>query len=413
MGDDAPINNGICSFEELELNDPNLGWMSPIDLSHLQQGTAYGGIDNLIEVWQSNTTVNNLILVWDRYAATPEDNEHLIQPILEHLIRNRTQMHILTIANVDTNNPTLLQAVLQAMEAAAQSTSLEELWLFGIHSFPASHLQRFFSGNRNLKTLRFVSCAFLDVAAADTDTDTALALGNSHADNALETIYIANQTWSSKQAAKAFIQFMLHPSNQNLVELGVGHIVFENGVVAKEVFRALLGTPTIVKVRLLQSCLSNHFPIILDAAAANNIEKLTVRDINVTEKLEYLTRALPKMKRLSELEMEIGDVAISEDAKSKLIRAVEQHTTLTSVELDDPNDTFTAAEIRMLRRCGIRNTVLPELLSSAEKEEEPAPPQVPRFLTTCHNCPTAALALLVALKNKVGPLQTQEPQQPN
>jgi len=48
--------------------------------------------------------------------------------------------------------------------------------------------------------------------------------------------------------------------------------------------------------------------------------------------------------------------------------------------------------------------MLREMLAAAAVEDQRAPPEVPRFLSTpCNNCPAARLALLIALKDKVGP----------
>jgi len=52
--------------------------------------------------------------------------------------------------------------------------------------------------------------------------------------------------------------------------------------------------------------------------------------------------------------------------------------------------------------------MLPELIRTSNKLGTPAPPGIPRVLTTCQNCPNAALALLVSLKDKVGPRQSQK-----
>jgi len=82
---------------------------------------------------------------------------------------------------------------------------------------------------------------------------------------------------------------------------------------------------------------------------------------------------------------------------------LERHAKLTTITLDDPNGNFTPEEHQKLRSCGNRNVMLLDLIRASNELNTPAPPQVPRFLTTCNNCTTAALALLVSLKGKVGP----------
>jgi len=53
----------LVRFDELALNDPNLGHRSGIDLDNLQNDLNEGGrIDNLIDVWQSNVTVDDLVV---------------------------------------------------------------------------------------------------------------------------------------------------------------------------------------------------------------------------------------------------------------------------------------------------------------------------------------------------------------
>jgi len=69
-------------FDELALNDPNLGQTSGVDLDFLQDGD-YDGIDNLLEVWRSNVTVDRLNVGIDDYELSEEDNARFIQPILD------------------------------------------------------------------------------------------------------------------------------------------------------------------------------------------------------------------------------------------------------------------------------------------------------------------------------------------
>jgi len=173
-----------------------------------------------------------------------------------------------------------------------------------------------------------------------------------------------------------------------------------------------LGKPTIKRLKLLD-CRLHHFEILLNSAT--NVETLSVSLPRVhiqfshvfataTLQLDVLARVLPKMKRLSELNLSSYDqpLGLSEEVKHALVQAVEQHANLTTVTLEDPHGNFTPAEQQRLRSCGNRNVMLRELIRASHKLNTPAPPQVPSFLTTCHNSPTAALALLVALKDKLG-----------
>jgi len=127
--------------------------------------------------------------------------------------------------------------------------------------------------------------------------------------------------------------------------------------------------------------------------------------------LEVLARSLPKMKRLSELRLSCRAnrrFGFSEESKRAFVHAVERRTNLTTITLEDPANHFTPAQHQTLRTCAHRNAMLPELIRASIKLHTPAPPGIPRVLTTCHNCPNAALALLVSLKDKVGPRQSQK-----
>jgi len=251
--------------------------------------------------------------------------------------------------------------------------------------------------NRNIKRLDIRGCTV--VAGVDTSTTTVL---NNIDVNALQTLHISTSTTFTEEAAREIICLVLHPSNQNLVELELGSIVFGNdSVVASEFFDALLGKATIKRLTVDQGCLS-HFNIVVKVAT--KVEALSVdiglRDVgeaNPPRCPEVLTRTLPKMKHLLELNLSCTS-PLSEEAKNKFVRSVEQHSNLTTMTLRDPHNRFSPAQHQKLRMCGNRNVMLRELLIRAGKEDQPVPPQVPRFLTTCHNCPTAALALLVSLK---------------
>jgi len=399
-------------FSYLSLNDPNLGHKAEITLWMLQDEginpVIYGGIDNLIAVWQSNVTVDHLSVFFGRYTPTQEDNGRLIQPIMEHLISNRTQLRKLSLRGTPVQAQHEL--ILQFMEAATQNPLIEELHLrdFSI-DFPVSHFAQFFRMNRNIKKLDFWNISI--VAGVDTATNVAaIALNNNNA-NALQMLSIDSFIRFTEEAARKFLQIMLHPSNQNLYQLGFGGIQFDNdSLVAPLFFGTLLGKSTIKNLTLHERCCPNHFEIIVKEATAN-IEALSASICQHATNVLTLARALPKMKHLSELNLIFpgnNNRVLSENVRHSFVRSVEQHTNLKTVTLQGPRDHFTQAESRKLRACGDRNVLLRELLSSAGKENQPAPPQVPCFLTTCNNCPAAALALLVALKDKVGPPESQK-----
>jgi len=402
-------------FRQLTLNDPKLGLHSEIHLRCLQQeDNYYGGIANLIAVWQSNVTINHLEVSFAEYEPAAlegddnnNDNEHLIiQPILEHLIRNRTQLRKLTLSRAPwPQTPATLELIFQFMEAATQNVWIEELNLSYISSFPVSYLARFFRVNRNIKRLAIDRCGVVASAGGNAT----VAVTNNDIANALQTLHIKRLYQFSEEAASEVVNLVLHPSNQNLVELELGHIVFDNDKAASSVFfGALLGRPNIKRLRVLEDCLINHFEIIMNVAT--NIQALSV-DFDFYNKKAKMVN-LTRMKCLLELNLTFFPLNdfFSEEDKSKFVRAVEQHPSLRTITLQDPGNCFTPAQQQQLRTlCGDRNAVLRELVTSAENEDQLAPPpQVPRLLTTCHNCPTAALALLLSLKDKVGPPKSQK-----
>jgi len=133
----------IVRFEELALNDPNLGHAGSIVLQALQRagGHAYGGFDNLIAVWQSNVTVSHHNVTLACYDSTQEyDNERLVQPILEHLIRNRIHLRKLTLSS--GRMPQELN--FRFIEGAAQNPSVEALCLI-VANLSVHHFARVFA----------------------------------------------------------------------------------------------------------------------------------------------------------------------------------------------------------------------------------------------------------------------------
>jgi len=146
-GQTSNMAESFVGFHELARNDPNLGQKSSVFLRYLQPNDEhYGGIDNLIAVWQSNDTVDHLCVIFDGYdTPTQEDNERLIQPILEHLIRSRTQLRKLSLW--DARTPALLQLILQFMEAATQNVLIEELSFYSIINLTVDHFARLFRTN--------------------------------------------------------------------------------------------------------------------------------------------------------------------------------------------------------------------------------------------------------------------------
>jgi len=74
----------------------------------------------------------------------------LIQPILEHLIRNRPQLRKLTL---NYGRESAIQG--QFMLTAAENPFIEELKLFCCHGLQTSHLDRFFRLNRNIRDWNF------------------------------------------------------------------------------------------------------------------------------------------------------------------------------------------------------------------------------------------------------------------
>jgi len=156
---------------------------------------------------------------------------------------------------------------------------------------------------------------------------------------------------------------------------------FENdGVLAPEILGALVGKSTIKKLKLQEHCTSNHFQIIMEAAT-NSIEVLSVdirrRPGDTNPNVMALAGALSKMTELSELNLSFsyygyfddGDYTwydedfteeelFSEEAKRKLLCAVEQLTALTTVTLDDPRNHFTPDQSQKLRTCSDRNVLL-------------------------------------------------------
>jgi len=262
--------------------------------------------------------------------------------------------------------------------------------------------------NRNIKKLNFWNSI---VTGVDTVNCVAAIAANNNNVNALQTLHLDGGTHFTEEAAREFLQIMLHPFILNLVQLGFGGIQFDNDSLAATLFfGALLGKSAIKNLTLHQRCCPNHFEIILKKATAN-IEALSVVICQHATNVLTLARALPKMKHLSELNLIFPshlNRVLSNNVRHPLVRSVEQHTNLKTVTLQGPRNHFTPAQSRKLHTCGSRNILLRELLTSAGKENQPAPPQIPCFLTTCHNCPTAALALLVALKGKVGPSESQK-----
>jgi len=406
-------------FEELALNDPNLGQeflLCLYDL-HLAGGGIHGGIDNLIQVLQSNVTVNHLTFGLLGYTPTLQDNTLYIQPILQHLIRSRTQLRKVSVSWLLMPSPATLalrELLFQIMEAATQNPLIEELAL-SEGTLPVSHFTRLFNMNRNIKRLELQSGCIVTGVVATTNV-AAIAVSNDNV-NVLQMLSISGGTKFTEEAASEFLQVLQHPSDRNIAELELGHIEFDNdSAVAPAFLRALVGKSTIKRVKLPMNCRPNHFKSI--ARAATNVEALSVviHPDNVKEKMLTLTRTLPKLKHLLELNLTCVSprwrnaiCAVSKEARNKFVRFVEQHTNLTTVTLRDlRNFCFSPAQQHTLRTCGNRNVMLRELLTSAGNEDEPAPPQVPRFLTTCHNCPNAALAILMALKDKVGPPGSQK-----
>jgi len=69
---------------------------------------------------------------------TQEDNERLIQPIPEHLIRNRQQLRTLHLSH--SQAPAQLGLFFQFIEAATQNPLIEELRLGNINSLPVDGL---------------------------------------------------------------------------------------------------------------------------------------------------------------------------------------------------------------------------------------------------------------------------------
>jgi len=302
------------------------------------------------------------------------------------------------------------------MEAATQNDLIEELSLSGFASIPVGHFAQFFPMNRNIKRLEIRG---ISVGGGETATTTAVAHNNTM-DNALQTLRIEGATHFTEDAARKFIHLVLHPSNQNLVELelsshgslGTGSVQFDNdNVVAPTFFRALLEKPTIKRLGLLDYCSTNHFEIIMNAST--KIEAFSVKFDRSSGKAKMvtLTRTLSKMKHLLELNLAVPYHVVplySEEDKNNFVRSVEQHTNLTTVTLQDAGNRFTPAQQQKLRTFGNRNVMLRELICASNKLNTPAPPQVPHFLATCHDCPAAALALLVSRKDKVGPPESQK-----
>jgi len=245
----------FLNFDDLALNDPSLSPNFNLLLGHLQNDNGYGGIDNLIEVWESNVTVDCIYLCLEGYVSTPGDDARYIPPILD-LIRNKIQLRKLHL-----HNTPLLKILLQFMEAAAENASMEVLHYNNVKNLPVGHLARFFQINRNIKKLElFRSCT---IGAGTANIAATAADANNHTINALQTLIIRPFSFTSMRAANEFLQIVLHPSNQNLVELGIDsdsiRFGFDNGIAfAQQFFGALLGKPTIKRLKLLENLLANH-----------------------------------------------------------------------------------------------------------------------------------------------------------
>jgi len=232
-----------------------------------------------------------------------------MRPILD-LIRNRTQLRKLTVGRRSSRkqksdprqkNHAPALALLQFMEVATQNPTIEELSLSFIRYLPVSHLVRFFRMNSNIKRLEINNCGIWAGGG-----DTAAAIARCNTTNALQTLRIEDLTRFTKDAATEFRQIILHPSNQNLVELEMGGLRFENDGQEKAFFTAVLGKPTIKRLKLLDiNSLSDNFEIIMKAAT--NIEALSVPfEYNTTggeRLLMTLARALPKLMHPSELKL--------------------------------------------------------------------------------------------------------------
>jgi len=108
---------------------------------------------------------------------------------------------------------------------------------------------------------------------------------NNNITDALETLSITQGTAFTDEAARDFINLMLRPSNQNLVEL------YLRSALGPVFFGALVGKPSSKESIFLKG--------------ATNIDALIV-DIDEddsTTKLTELALALPKMKHLLELQL--------------------------------------------------------------------------------------------------------------
>jgi len=307
-------------IDELALNDPNLGRRSSIDLEELQDDI-HGGIDNLIDVWQSNVTVDVLDVYLTGYQPSHQDDARLIQPILEHLIRNRPQMRKLSLRY--GREPAILG---QFMLTAAETPFIEELDLFGCARLQTSHLDRFFRLNRNIKRLELSWC---ELRVGGDERNTAGAADDDTL-YVLETLCITMLTLT-EGTAREFIDVFLRP-NRNIVELELGSVHFDSDSLLAPAFFAALVGETVKRLKIRPSTSCEQFEIIMNAAT--NIEVFSM-PFSHHKKLKVLARVLPKMQRLLELNISCTrPLDCTEEVKHAFVRSVEQHANLTTMTLE-------------------------------------------------------------------------------
>ena len=154
----------IDELDELHRNDPDLPTLFLIDLGKLQSGEANYTVDALVIALTANTTVDSLALLFANYSPSPANNARFLGPILTWIryhTRKQLRKLVLSGENPDVFVEGMLNVVVQFMDAAAESDTMQLLALHGFAGFPVAHLVRFFRSNLNVKDLNLTKVLFV------------------------------------------------------------------------------------------------------------------------------------------------------------------------------------------------------------------------------------------------------------
>ena len=219
------------------------------------------------------------------------------------------------------------------------------LGLHGFAGFPVSHLVRFFRLNLTVKDLNLNKVHFVggtDVLSTVPAAAQADATGHV---NPLETVSL-NALQFDREASKVFACLFLDRSNCKVSTLHFGHAATHqsdhDAYFAPGVFQTIFGPNSSVKrVVVYSECPLVYVNRILAAGMRSTLETFGffMRSGSLPC-ADALVNFIPHMAMLKELKLAFPR-GLSTEAKSRILGAVEQSTSIQAIDLDNHWNQFT------------------------------------------------------------------------